>query len=295
LTQCHCGASLVNDPWHVLSHKGGPEAMRRHDEIVNKLRDAIQRAGGQAFIEPRQDILEDRRRIDIFAVLGAKSYHIDVCVTHPTASTYLAVSCQGKLRSTKIAAARKRNRFAVLAAAEGAEFVPFILETYGGFGIEARKFIAEVARYTTISSSIPYSETCFMIRSEIHKSLFEGNLRLANAEFQLSNPIRYASGRYGAVPPRPPIQTPDYDSDEEMPLESAAQDSTTNPTTTPTTITTPTTPTTTTSTSTTSTSTTPTSTTTPTTTPTTSTSTISYHSYHHTYHPHHNQHDHYHH
>ena len=42
-----------------------------------------------------------------------------------------------------------------------------------------------------------------MVRAEVQRALFEGNLRVANAVLQESNPIRYASGRYHAVPPRP--------------------------------------------------------------------------------------------
>ncbi len=45
IATCYCGDSLELDPWHVLSHKGGGEAGRRHDEIVNRLVDAVQRAG----------------------------------------------------------------------------------------------------------------------------------------------------------------------------------------------------------------------------------------------------------
>ena len=45
LTTCYCGESLERDPWHILSHKGGGEAGRRHDEIVDRLVDAVQRAG----------------------------------------------------------------------------------------------------------------------------------------------------------------------------------------------------------------------------------------------------------
>jgi hypothetical protein len=216
LTECFCGADMTNDPWHVLSHKGGAEAIRRHDEIVDKLADAIQRAGGQAWIEPRQDFLDDRRRTDIFAMLGAKAYHIDVCVTHPTSRSYITQACQGSLASTSRAVQRKRRRFGALAAAEGATLVPFIVETFGGFGNEARALISDIAIYAANNSPAwPEYETRLTIRSEIHKALFEGNLRVANEVFQRSNPIRYASGRHGAIPPRPRMTFLDYDTDEE--------------------------------------------------------------------------------
>jgi len=220
VTTCVCGVSLEGDPWHILSHKGGGEAGRRHDEIVNRLVDAVQRAGGQAWAEPRQDFLEDRRRTDIFAVLGAKSFHLDVRVTHPTSTSYVEVACQGPLRAADVAAAEKKRRYTALARAEGAEFVPFIVETYGGFGKEARAFIDELAKFAAITSQVwSAAETRFMVRSEVQKALFEGNLRVANAVLQQSNPIRYASGRYHAVPPRPCLPLPDVDSDtDDWPL-----------------------------------------------------------------------------
>ena len=124
LTTCYCGESLELDPWHVLSHKGGGEAGSRHDEIVDRLVDAIQRAGGQAWSEPRQDFWQDRRRTDIFAVLGPKSCHIDVRVTHPTSLSYVQTACQGPLRAAEAAAQEKRRRYAAMSRAEGAEFVP---------------------------------------------------------------------------------------------------------------------------------------------------------------------------
>jgi hypothetical protein len=134
LTICYCGQSLEHDPWHILSHKGGGEAGRRHDEIVDRLVDAVQRAGGQAWSEPRQDFWQDRRRTDIYAVLGPKAYHIDVRVTHPTSVSYITVACQGPLLAAEAAAQEKRRRYAAMAHAEGAAFVPFIVETFGGFG-----------------------------------------------------------------------------------------------------------------------------------------------------------------
>ena len=204
LTSCYCGHDLQNDPWHVLSHKGGGEAGRRHDEIVDRLVDAVHRAGGQAWAEPRQDFWQDRRRTDIFAVMGPKSYHIDVRVTHPTSTSYVTLACQGSLKAAEEAAQEKKRRYAALAHSEGATFVPFIVETFGGFGKDARTFIADLAKFAAVTSRVwSEAETRFMVRAEVQRALFEGNLRVANAVLQESNPIRYASGRYHAVPPRP--------------------------------------------------------------------------------------------
>ena len=135
-----------------------------------------------AWSEPRQDFWQDRRRTDIFAVLGPKSYHIDVRVTHPTSLSYVQVACQGPLRAAELAAQEKRRRYAALAHADGAEFVPFVVETFGGFRKDARAFISDLAKFAVTSSRVwSAAETRFMVRAEVHRALFEGNLRVANA------------------------------------------------------------------------------------------------------------------
>ena len=103
-----------------------------------------------------------------------------------------------------------------MAHAEGAAFVPFFVETYGGFFKDARAFIAELAKYAATTSQVwSAAETRFLVRAEVHRALFEGNLRVANAVLQEANPIRYASGRYRAVAPRPRRPAPDAESDDD--------------------------------------------------------------------------------
>ena len=64
------------------------------------------------------------------------------------------------------------------------------------------------------SGLLPRQDSWFEPRCS---ALFEGNLRVANAVLQESNPIRYASGRYHAVAPRPrrpPALEVDSDSED---------------------------------------------------------------------------------
>ena len=71
-------------------------------------------------------------------------------------------------RATDAAAQAKKRRYAALAHAEGAEFVPFIVETFGGFGKEARDFISDLAIFASITSQVwSAAETRLMVRSEI--------------------------------------------------------------------------------------------------------------------------------
>ena len=132
--------------------------------------------------------------------MGPKTYHIDVRVTHPTSLFYISQTCQGPLQAAEAATQEKKRRYSAMAHAEGAAFVFFIVETYGGFCKDARAFIAELANYAALWSA---AETRFLVRAEVHRALFEGNLQVANAVLQEANPIRYAPGRYRAVASRP--------------------------------------------------------------------------------------------
>jgi hypothetical protein len=72
-SRCFCGIDMTNDPWHVLSHKGGPQAIYRHDQVVRTIADFVRKAGGKTWIEPRQrGAWHDGRRPDIRVVLGGE-------------------------------------------------------------------------------------------------------------------------------------------------------------------------------------------------------------------------------
>ena len=104
--------------------------------------------------------------------MGPKSYHIDVRVTHPTSVSYVTTACQGSLKAAEEAAQEKKRRYAAMAHSEGATFVPFIVETYGGFGKDARAFIEDLAKFAATTSQVwSAAETRFMVRAEVQRAL----------------------------------------------------------------------------------------------------------------------------
>ena len=151
------------DPWHCLTHVNSA-TVSRHNSIVDVIADYVRRAGGQVWVEPRHDPdaedRSDRRRPDLFVVLGPAAFYVDAAVVHPTSTSYLRAAAQRRLGAARIAEQRKERRHSATSAAGGATFVPFVLETYGGFGEQARAFIRLLADYaapTGAASTAPRS------------------------------------------------------------------------------------------------------------------------------------------
>ena len=66
---------------------------------------------------------------------------IDVSVRHPTARSHVAVGARGPLKVAEQAAREKTRKYEGMAAGLHAQFVPFILETYGGWSSGAANLV----------------------------------------------------------------------------------------------------------------------------------------------------------
>ena len=149
-----CGVAagcLRSDPWHALScvHLRSSAHTHRHDLVVKLLSKWIVRLGGTCVIEPHR--LErppdgSKRRPDLDVTLADKRYLVDVTVRHPAAPSRAYRGARGSL---EVAAEAEREKTeyhrAATAAARGAQFVPFAVETFGGLGRQAAEFVKTVS------------------------------------------------------------------------------------------------------------------------------------------------------
>ena len=90
---------------------------------------------------------------DIRIALGTKLIHVDVSIVRPLPLTYVSLSLQalvpqGKQRS------RRTCSTSNVPIRDHASFVPFIIETYGGFGSAARKLVHKLANHATAASEL---------------------------------------------------------------------------------------------------------------------------------------------
>ena len=188
-THCHCGSDLSTDPWHILSHSAGQaDSIWRHDSIRDAISAVAQLAGGRCWKEPRFQIQHrDDCHTDLRVALGSELFYIDVAVVHPTSSSYLNRSCTSRLAAARAQVAIKQAKYDALCEAENATFIPFVVETFGGFCKEAKAFVNKLARHAELASNV-WSSTEIRNRAitQVQSQLFLGNLRLANTELSKS-------------------------------------------------------------------------------------------------------------
>jgi hypothetical protein len=195
---CYCGQELTNDPWHFLCcNRLKATAMTyRHDLIVQTLADWIRRVGGTAQVEPRglwaREDGGDGRRPDIRVLLGGLVFLLDAAVVHPTAASRIGTPTS----LTELGAATqmetlKTRRYTQLARHEQATFVPFVVETFGGFGREARQFCTLLSRFAEGASEI-YTRTDVLLglRADIAHAIQRGNADIVRVGMQRSRRLR---------------------------------------------------------------------------------------------------------
>ena len=136
--------------------------------------------------------------------IGSIRYLIDVEITHPTGLHHRERngSSQVSLAAAEAEAVIKTRKHRAGATLQMATFVPFVVETFGGFGKDAQNFINTIASYArNHSRQWSHTEVVQSLRSDVHAALFDGNIRVMNQVAQRSHLPPRAFGR--AM--RPPV------------------------------------------------------------------------------------------
>ena len=87
----------------------------------------------------------------IWTILADRSLLVDVGVTHAAAPSRHSVT---KLAAASSAEAPKVSKYAVLAAARAASFLPFIMESYGAYGKKALE-VLHILRKAAANAVLP--------------------------------------------------------------------------------------------------------------------------------------------
>ena len=124
--------SLSSNPLHFLECRLLRSfIISRHDRIIHTIARISRLIGISVVPEPR--IGSDMSRTDANFFLSSLSAHTDVCVVHPSASSYF------KLASKPLGASSKRekhkdNLYLQRAKAIGSLFFPLVFESFGAIG-----------------------------------------------------------------------------------------------------------------------------------------------------------------
>lgn len=146
---CACGDDMAHDHHHGLSCKHlGKLKIARHDQVVNTLSQLMNRVGAISRPEPRQELKGSNKRPDLSVQLSGKHFLIDVTIIHPGASSYVKSARNGQLKAAEIRRKTKQSKYDKAVRDAKAIFVPFVIESYGGFDKEATAFLQTVLKQT---------------------------------------------------------------------------------------------------------------------------------------------------
>jgi hypothetical protein len=142
---CSCRASLAeNGPIHALTCFGFSKSPT-HNRIALALLSALQEARLSPAYEPVVSTANERP--DLTVMVNGNQYILDVSVAFPGAQSYLPHAAANYLGAAGIAERRKCvENVRLVRDHPHKKFVPFIMETYGGMGPQARDFIDLVAK-----------------------------------------------------------------------------------------------------------------------------------------------------
>jgi hypothetical protein len=200
-------AHFISDPdhFHSCAAHRRTHLTVRHNNLVQVLMRLARSVGFYASHEPNQHqrpaakqaeegkeaatgTQEDdgwNEHADILLIKHGRMVYVDVAVTRPTTRTRLRHELRGVLTTPLFAckktAERKHDMYDEIAALNGYEMVPFVLESYGGLAPEARSLLRTLASHATDMSErqwMMYAKRCISV------ALQAGNAFIAQAGMQ---------------------------------------------------------------------------------------------------------------
>jgi hypothetical protein len=82
---------------------------------------------------------------DIFISTTKGTYMIDVSVTHPSPPSALRAECRNWGANARLRERQKHKKYDHLCKSNGRKLIPFVMESYGAIGSEAKNLISEIA------------------------------------------------------------------------------------------------------------------------------------------------------
>ena len=165
-----CGKQNL-DKWgdHALMCDTGNDRIARHNKIVRVLGDIATRAGLNPIIEPK-NLASENQRPDICLphFTSGKEAIIDVAITCPLQSKYIDQTGTLQLHAANnYATTIKTPKYSPSASKSNLNFIPFVVETSGGWCSEAADALEHMAWLTAGRNECLASTS----RSQIHQAL----------------------------------------------------------------------------------------------------------------------------
>ena len=140
-----CHKDISATPFHELGCvKGkGAEVTTRHNTIRNTIANTLNKIGGIARIETTP-FANTQMRPDIEWTIGDRRICFDVSVTHPLGKSIVQKAARYQLAAAAKREEKKNVTYVTLCQQIGAEFIPLVIETFGGLGKQFTLFISDL-------------------------------------------------------------------------------------------------------------------------------------------------------
>ena len=137
--------------------------------MVKMLCSFIRVAGAVPFLEPKGLDGTGSKRPDIQVHFPDGSCLVDGSFTHPAGKTYAPYASTTPLYAADTRERFKHNKYDVIAADEKCPFIPFVMETFGGYGKEALAFLSRLSKCHSSLSTTPAPKGAF--RTHVSRAL----------------------------------------------------------------------------------------------------------------------------
>ena len=118
-----------------------------------------------------------------------KQYH-DISITHPLSSSIVAKAAREQLAAAKERETTKINKYAPLCKNINSEFIPLVLESFGGYGNEFNLFIKDMHMRAISQSTLTLTDGENIINNMLDQIAFHvvrlNGIIMMLASFQLT-------------------------------------------------------------------------------------------------------------
>ncbi len=148
-TKCrYCGVTVDKFGAHTITCNKGGSLVKRHNYIRNFLYRKCKQAGYMCELEKKHiDSVDGKKPADIWIqhLFNNKPTAVDISVTSPT-QVVMVKDCKKEVfAAANLVIGRKKKKYASVIEKGEIEFLPFVLEAYGGISNEAMKFLKRLS------------------------------------------------------------------------------------------------------------------------------------------------------
>ena len=144
----YCDVMMDKYGAHASTCKHGPNIVRRHNRIRNYLYRKMKEAGYACELEKKKlDSKDGKRPADIYvhSLINNKPTAIDVSVTSSVQKKIVRMKTKNIYEAADRQVQTKLNKYEDMVLRNTIKFIPFVIETFGGFCEQARNLLRRLA------------------------------------------------------------------------------------------------------------------------------------------------------